>query len=283
LLALPRGGVQRQAEQHVGALVFDVGDRGGQAVRPSVRGDPHVVVAHRDRAGGRVDHVVAAHEARHEFVGGVVVDLVRRADLLDHAVVHHHHGVGQRHRFFLRVRDVHEGQAQFLLPAPQLGAHLDAQERVERRQRLVEQQHARLGDERARQRHALLLAAGELAGLALGQVAHGDALQQVARALLALGLADAFHLEAEGHVVGGREVREQREALEHHGRAARGGGQVGDVAVVQQDVAAGDRLVARDHAQRGALAAARGPQQAAVAAAGDAQVDGVDGGRRAGA
>ncbi len=120
---------------------------------------------------------------------------------------------------------------------------------------LVEQQHARLGNERARQCHALLLAAREFAGLAVGQVAHRHPLQQVARALLPFGLACAFHLEAEGHVVHRREVREQRKALEHHRRAARGGGQVGDVAVVQQDVAAGDRLMPRNHPQRGALAA----------------------------
>jgi hypothetical protein len=209
---------------------------------------------------------------------------VRRPDLLDQAVVHDDHGVGQRHRFFLRVRDVHEGQAQFLLPAAQLGAHLDAQEGVERRQRLVEQQHARLGDERARQRHALLLAAGQLARLAFAPGGPWPRVPAGRRARFwrsALPMPFIFRLKAT--LSSGREVREQREALEHHGRAARGGGQVGDVAVVQQDVAAGDRLVARDHAQRGALAAARGAQQAAVAAAGDAQVDlSVDRGRRRG-
>ena len=55
-----------------------------------------------------------------------------------------------------------------LLPALQLGAHLDAQERIERGQRLVEEQHLGLGDERAGQRHALLLAARELRRLDAG-------------------------------------------------------------------------------------------------------------------
>ena len=62
----------------------------------------------------------------------------------------------------------------------------------------------------------LLLSAGEFAGLAFGQVAHRHALEQLACALLALGFADALHLEAEGHVVQRRKMREQREALEHH-------------------------------------------------------------------
>src|SRR6516225_1107949 len=50
-----------------------------------------------------------------------------------------------------------ERDAELVLQAFQLGAHADAQERVERRKRLVEQKDLRLGDERARERHALLL------------------------------------------------------------------------------------------------------------------------------
>ncbi|MDT4852710.1 hypothetical protein FQZ97_869520 [compost metagenome] len=218
---------------------------------------------------------MATHEARHELAGRAVVDLVRRADLFDAAVVHHHHGVGQGHRLFLRMGDMDEGQAELALPVAQFGTHLDAQEGVERGERLVEQQHAGLGDERTRQRHALLLAAGEFARLARAEVAHGHALQQVLRLAVAGGLVHAFHLQAEGHVVQRREVREQRKALEHHGRAAGRGGQAGDVAVFQQDVAAGAALVAGDHAQRGALAAAGGAEQAAVAVGRDAQIDAV--------
>ena len=58
--------------------------------------------------------------------------------------------------------DVNEGDAELALHVAQLLAHLDAQELVERRKRFVEQQHARLGDRGARQRDALLLAAGKL-------------------------------------------------------------------------------------------------------------------------
>jgi hypothetical protein len=52
---------------------------------------------------------------------------------------------------------------QALLQRADLLAHLAAQARVEVGQRLVEQQHRRLQHQRARQRHALLLAAGEFA------------------------------------------------------------------------------------------------------------------------
>ena len=68
-----------------------------------------------------------------------------------------------------------------LLERAQLVLHLLAQLEVERAERLVEQQHARAVDERAGERHALALAAGELAGTAV------------------LVAAEAHHLERLGH------------------------------------------------------------------------------------
>ena len=46
-----------------------------------------------------------------------VVDLERRADLLDPAVVHHHDAVGHRQRLFLVVRHVDRGDAELALDA----------------------------------------------------------------------------------------------------------------------------------------------------------------------
>ena len=105
---------------------------------------------------------MAADEAGHEFGAGAVEDLARGALLLDPALVHHHDVVGQRQRLVLAVGDLDEGDAELFLQALQLAAHPHPQERIERRERLVEEQDLRLGDQCARQRHALLLAAGEL-------------------------------------------------------------------------------------------------------------------------
>ena len=55
---------------------------------------------------------------------------------------------------------------------------------VERGQRLVEQQHARLGDGGARQRHALLLAAGKLRRQAVGELGQPDLLHHRRRLAL---------------------------------------------------------------------------------------------------
>ena len=81
------------------------------------------------------------------------------------------------------MRHVHERDADVLLDPLELDLQLLAQAQVERAERLVEQQRARAVDQRAGQRDALRLAAGELAGLALGQVAELDELERVGGAL----------------------------------------------------------------------------------------------------
>ena len=120
----------------------------------------------------------------------------------------------------LRVGHVDEGDAELLLHAAQLAAHAQAQILVERRQRLVEQQHARIGDQRARERHALLLAAGELGRQAVGELLQLH-LASSSRALPWRSALPAPRIfSAEGDVVEHAAMREQRIALEHHGRAA---------------------------------------------------------------
>ncbi len=79
------------------------------------------------------------------------------------------------------MRDVHERDPDVLLDPLELDLQLLAQAQVERAERLVEQQRARAVDERAGERDALRLAAGELAGLALGEVAELHELERVAR------------------------------------------------------------------------------------------------------
>ena len=167
------------------------------------------------------------------------------------------------------------------LQALQLLAHLHPQERVERRERLVEQQHLRVGDQRARQGDALLLPAGELGRQALGILLHVDALEHPLGLPAPLGLVDAAHVQAEGDVVDAAQMREQRVGLEHHRRAAADRRQVVDDLVADHDVALADPLVAGDHAQGAGLAAARRAEQAAIAAVRDLQADIVDGARGA--
>ena len=113
----------------------------------------------------------------------MVVDLARVAGLLDVRVVHDDDLVGDVHRLLLVVRD-EDGRDVLLLVQPaQPDAQLLADGRVERAERLVEQQHARLDRERARERHALALAARELRRVAIGEAAELHEREQLLDAL----------------------------------------------------------------------------------------------------
>ena len=96
---------------------------------------------------------------------------------------------------------MNEGQIQFLLQSPQLVPHADPQERVQCRQGFVQKQHAGIGYQRPSQRHPLLLATGELVWQSLLVLLHVNKGEQFPGTGMALGLADAAHLETEGHVV----------------------------------------------------------------------------------
>ena len=56
-----------------------------------------------------------ADKIRHERVRGFGVDAFGIADLLDHALVHHHDPVAHHERFGLIVRDVDRGDAHVVL------------------------------------------------------------------------------------------------------------------------------------------------------------------------
>ena len=120
-----------------------------------------------DSLGVEEVHRRAADEAGHKDVGRAVVEHLRRIELLEDAVLHHRDAGGHGHGFRLVVGHVDEGGLQALVELGNLGALLDAQLGVEVGERLVEEEDLRLADDGAPHRHALALAAGELAGLAL--------------------------------------------------------------------------------------------------------------------
>ena len=149
-----------------------------------------------------------------------MIELLRRAHLLDDAVVHDHHAVGQRHGFHLVVRDVDGGGADLLMHLLDLGAHLHAQLGVQVGQRLVEQEHLGIAHDGAAHGNALALAAGQRLGLALEQFLDVEDARGLVDALLDLGLGIALEAEAERHVLRHRHVRIERVVLEHHGDVA---------------------------------------------------------------
>ena len=98
-------------------------------------------------------------------VAGFGVDLGGRSELLEPALAHHADPVGDGKRLLLVVGDEQRRRTDVELHAADLVAQLGAHLGVERRQRLVEQQHAAAGSPGTGQRHPLLLTARHLDGV----------------------------------------------------------------------------------------------------------------------
>ncbi len=77
---------------------------------------------------------------------GRPIELLGRVDLADPAAGHHRDTIRQRQRLALVVGDEDGGDAELALDLLDLDLHRGAQILVERRERLVEQQHLRLDD-----------------------------------------------------------------------------------------------------------------------------------------
>ena len=114
--------------------------------RISVRHDDRTVAFDPlDPAG---EDILAAEKFGDVAVLRLVIDVAGRSGLLDLAFFHHHDDVSDRNRFELGVRDVDEGDPEITLHPAEFLPHLHPQLFVERRQRLVQQQHFRAGDRR---------------------------------------------------------------------------------------------------------------------------------------
>ena len=191
----------------------------------------------------------------------VLVQLGRSPELLDPARVHDRDRVGHRHRLFLVMGDVDEGDPEVALQPLDEELHLLSELQVEGAERLVEQEHARAVDERASQGDPLCLAAGELLRLALLVASELHELEDLPDPGLEVSSLDAAAAEAEGDVLEDREVREERVALKDGVDVPLVRRAAGDIGVAEVDRACGRLLEAADHPERRRLAAARGAEQ----------------------
>ena len=103
---------------------------------------------------------------------GLLYTVQRGLILLEHAVVDQADLGGQRHGLHLVVGDVDKGGAGLHVQPLKLVAHLQAELRVQVGQRFVHEQHRGLRGQRAGDGHPLLLAAGQLGGIAVHE--HAD-------------------------------------------------------------------------------------------------------------
>jgi hypothetical protein len=235
-------------------------------------------------AGGRhapcrTQHALA-DEIGDEAVGRPVIEVVGHIPLLDAALVHDADLVGHGEGFVLVVGDHDRGHALALQDLAHLDRQAFAQADIEVGERLVEQDQFRPRRQRAGQRHALLLAAGEFVRILVALAMQADRGQQLAtRRWASLRRLAA---EAEGDVLFDGQVRKQRVILKDHADRRFSGGTRCPARLttchVQADLAAGDLLEAGNAAQQGGLAATRGAEQAGDAALLRAKIDAIDDG-----
>jgi|GEM_PF-2828696 len=159
----------------------------------------------------------------------------------------------------------------------ELDPHPELEEPVQVAQRLVEQEHRRLGNQGTRQCDALLLPAGELLREPITQVGEVHEFQGLGNPLLSLRRGKASHLQAELDVFRHRLMRKESVVLEDGRDVALGSRDVVEPHPVEQDIACVGHLVATDHPQEGRLAAAGWAEQDDVAATGNCQIDVIDG------
>ena len=189
---------------------------------------------------------------------------------------HHRDAVGEAHRLALVVGHVEEGDANLVVDPVELDQHPLSQLEVERGERLVEQQHFRLVDESARDRHPLLLAAADLARLLARLVLELRQGQHARDLLVDPRSRPARDTRAESDVLAHAEVREERVALEDRVHAAPVRRQRRDLDAVEEDATPVGPLETGEHAQQRRLAAAARAEQREELALLDVEGNAVD-------
>ena len=163
----------------------------------------------------------------------------------------------------------HDGAAAVGEQLRQLVAQLLAQLEVEIGERLVEQNEVGVLDQRAGQRGALLLPAGQLGRAALQHRRQPQQLGDAVHAAVDLGLRHARDAQRRGDVLEDREVRIVDELLVDHRDVALLHGNAGDVLPVEPDLAGGRALEPGHQLHQRRLAGERRAEQDVEAVLGE--------------
>src|SRR5205823_4796717 len=123
--------------------------------------------------------------------------------------------------------------------------------RVHGAERLVEQEHARFGRERAGNGDALPLPSGKLVRVASFQFLEAEQLEQFVNARLDVGPLPFLDLEAKGDVLEYIHVFEQRVILKDKADVALLDGELVDALAANEDVSLGRHFQAGNHAEHG--------------------------------
>src|ERR1700733_3535664 len=107
---------------------------------------------------GQQVHWRGADEIRDKDRRRTIIDLLRRAQLFDHAMVHHRDLVAKRHRLDLVVCDIDGGGLEPVVQSAQFAAHHLTEFRIERAPRFVHHERERLAHNGAPESDTLAVA-----------------------------------------------------------------------------------------------------------------------------
>ena len=131
-------------------------------------------------------------------------------------------------------------------------------------------------DQRPGERHALLLAAGELARPPVEKTVHSHERCDLPRAALGLGPLDRLEAQREHDVVEYRHVRIQRIGLKDNSDVAASRFDVVDPRAIERDIAAGRLVDTREHHECRRFAAAGRPEHRHEGAILDREIEASD-------
>ena len=201
-------------------------------------------------------------------------------DLLDAAMIHDGNPIRGHHGFGLVMRHVNGGHPKFVVQSPDFKTHLLPQCRIQVGQRLVKQQHGGPDNNRAGQRHPLLLTAAEFGRVTVRKVVHMYDFQHFADAAFYFGLRHPAQLQSERDVLLNRHVWPDGVALKDHRHLTpvrrHRAGRRGENLTVHLDDAGGRVDEAGDHPQGRGLAATGRPEQRDEFAGLQFEIDAVD-------
>ncbi len=269
-------------------VAVDPADRSALVVQGQLPAPVRESVAHRAQLDGprgaqaeAAQAPVAAEEGGHAVVGGGGEQRVRVGELGDPAVLaQYHHLVAESDGLLDVVGDEQHRLVQLGLQPQQLLLEPGTHHRVDGAERLVHQQHRRVGGQGARHADALLLAAGQLERVPLGGLGREpDEFEQFGGPGAGLLAVPAEQVGDGGDVVDHLAVRKESGLLDDVADAAPqlGGLQLRDVRAVQQYSARGGLDHPVDHAQQGGLAAAGRSDQDGYPTGRDLKVQALDG------
>lgn len=205
----------------------------------------------------------------------------------DPAAPHERRGVADGLDDVHLVGDEQDGQAELLVEVAQQLENGAGGLGVERGGRLVREQHLGVARQGAGYAHALLLTAGELAGVGLRLVGEADQVEELLGLAGALLAGEAEDLQRQLHVVQDGAGVQQVEVLEDHADAGAGpaqlrarpaasAGQGGEVLPGHRHGAGGGAFQEVDAADQGGFSGAALSDDAVHLALADVQVDAVE-------